>query len=425
MRLGWMSSLTALLTGVLFSCGGTPEGTVAIVTGDEVDVFSRAPAAVTLVTEKVGTDGKRTEISRAQLPVDSVRLGEQPRTEIGALAVSGLDATGKALVRGETLFVQWGALENTALEVFVQRTGELARMPRGPAAFDALVATTVVGRYILAANGTATMTYDLLALRPLSTGTVLPRPARSIATVGTAALVIDEAGATTYDLSDGSTYTTEPPTGGTFAEVAGGAQIMAPDGTQYIVGATRMTGGPTARVLVLDTEGKASFAALTVPREGACATYVEGRGLVVVGGDGAAAGAELLARGATLATPLPFPPDAIKGCGAATLDNAHVAVVGSGGPVRVLDLACTTACTPAAWPDAVPVVRAEMQPLAADAAFVLGDDAEGATHAYRASAAGLREVPLRNPRRGARLVRNPVGALTVVGGGVGIEQYLE
>jgi len=414
----------ALSLGLL-SCGGTPDGSIAIVTGEESDVFSRSPAPVTLVTETIGTDGTRAEISRVELPVDVVRLGDQQRSAIGALAVSGLDAAGMPLVRGETLFVQWGALENTTLEVFVQRIGELARMPHGPPAFDALVATVAVGRYILAANGTSTMTYDLLGLRPVTSVTTLPRPARSIATVGTAALVIDEAGATTFELSDGTTYETAAPAGGTFGEVAGGVQITAPDGTQYVVGATRASGGPTARVLVLDKDGKGSFAGLTVPREGACATYVEGRGLVVVGGDPAAAGAELLAPGATLATPLPFPADAVKGCGATALDNARVAVAGGGGPVRVLDLACTTACTPSSWPDPIPLVRAEARRLAPDAAFVLGDDADGVTHAYRASATGLREVPLRNPRRGARLVASPIGALAVVGGGPGIEQYLE
>ena len=388
------------------SCSGTPEGTISIVTGEETDVFTRAPAAVTLVTEK---------IARAELPVDTVKLGDQQRTDVGALAIAGLDATGATVVRGETLFVQWGALQDATLEVFVQRTGELARMPRGRAAFDPTAATMIAGRYVLAANGTATMIYDLLALKPLASSPVLPRPAKSLASGGTAVLVIDDEGATTFDLSDGSSYTLEPPTGGTFREIAGGSRVEAPDGTQYIVGATRLTGGPTARVFVIDPEGKGSFAGLTAPREGACATFVEGRGLVVIGGDQAAAGAEVLAPGASLATPLPFP-------------AGHVAVAGGSAesaPVRVLDLACTTGCAPAAWPDTVPLVRAEALTIAADAAFILGDDASGATHAYRASATGTREIPLRVPRRGARLLPTATGAFTVIGGAAGIEQYLD
>jgi hypothetical protein len=424
-----LSSLRAWLPlGLLLACSDTPEGTIALVTGEETDVFSRAPAPVTLVTEKVALDGTRTEIARTSLPADTVRLGDQQRSDVGALRVTGLDAAGQPVVRGETLLVQWGALENTALEVFVQRTGELARMPRGPSAFEPQVATVIAGRYVFAANGTSSMLYDLLALRPLSNPPVLSRPAKSIASVGTAVLVVDDAGATTLDLSDGTSYPLDAPTGGTFAEVAGGAHVAAPDGTQYIVGATRATGGPTARVLVIDAEGKGSFAALSGAREGACATFIEGRGLVVVGGDSAAAGAEVLGPGATLGTPLPFPPDPTKGCGATALDNAHVAVAGggaAGGPVRVLDLACTTACAPASWPDTVPLVRAEASTIASDVAFVVGDDATGATHAYRASATGTREIPLRVARRGARLVRTAAGVFAVVGGAAGIEQYLE
>ncbi|MBX3225066.1 MAG: hypothetical protein KF795_31405 [Labilithrix sp.] len=416
----------AALFASSLACSGTPEGTVALVTGDEVDVFSRAPAAVTLVTEKVALDGTRTEIARADLPVDTVRLGAQQRTDVGALAVSGLDASGAVVVRGETLLVQWGALENTTLEVFVQRTGELARLPRGPGAFDPTATALIAGRYVLAANGTATMLYDLLALKPLASPPVLPRPARSLASVGAAVLVIDDEGASTLDLSSAASYPVDAPVGGTFAEVAGGMTVVAPDGTQYVVGATRSTGGASARILIVDADGNRSFSGLTAPREGACATFVAGRGLVVVGGDASAAGAELLAPGASLATPLPFPADPVKGCGAASLDNARVAVAGGGdAPVRVLDLACTTDCAPVTWPDAIPLARAEAHAIAPDVAFIVGDDATGATHAYRATSTGAREVPLRVPRRGARLVPTPIGAFTLVGGAAGIEHYLD
>ncbi len=415
-----------LALGVLAACSDAPEGTVTIVTGEETDVFSRAPAPTTLVTEKIALDGTRTELRRTPLPADTVDLGNLPQTDAGALGVRGLDAAGKPVVRGETLFVQWGALASSQLEVFVQRTGELARMPRGPGAFDPLATTIVAGRYALAANGTATMVYDLLGLKPI-TSPVLPRPARSIASFDTSLLVVDEGGATTFELSTSTSYPLDAPTGGTFAEIAGGQRTIAPDGTQYLVGATRAGGGATARVLVLDAQGKATFASLGTPREGACATYVEGRGLVVVGGDPAAPGAELLAPGASVATPLPFPPDAARGCAATAVDAGHVAIIGGSTTVeaRVLDLACASSCTPTTWQGAIPLVRAEAITLAPDALFVLGDDAGGASHAYRASPTGTREIPLRVPRRGARLLRSPTGAALVVGGAAGIEQYFD
>lgn len=417
------------------SCRGTPEGSVNVVTGEETDVFSRAPAPVTLLTEKVAIDGTKTEMKRSALPADSIDLGELPSTEAGAISVTGLDAAGKVLVRGETLLVQWGALEGSALQVFVQRTGEFARMPQGPAAIDVTHATMAVGRYVLASNDTSLIIYDLLGLRTFTTPPALPRPAKSIASVGTAALVIDEAGATTLDLSTGTTYPLDQPAGGTFAEVAGGERVPAADGSQYIVGATRNAGGATVRVLVVDVEGKASFAALTTPREGACATWLEGRGLVVVGGSTSGPGAEVLAPGASVATPLPFPTEPVRGCGAATLDTSHVAIaggtggtgdVGAGTPARVLDIACAQECALTSWPDPLALARAQVVGISPEAVFVLGDDAGGATHAYRASSTGMREIALRVPRRGARAFVTPTNTLGVLGGGApGVEQYLE
>jgi hypothetical protein len=416
----------------LLSCSGTPEGTIAIVTGEETDAFSRTPAPVLLVTEKIASDGSRSELKRTSLPTDTLDLGELPRAEVAGVAVKALDGAGKVLLRGETLLVQWGALQNSTLEIFVQRVGELARMPRGPAAIEATHATMVVGRYVLATSGTSATLYDLLGLRTLTGAPILPRPAKSIVTVGTAALIIDEGGATTYDLATASSAAVEPPPGGTFAEVAGGDRVSARDGSQFVVGATRASGGPTARILMLDPDGKATFLGLTAPREGACSTWVEGRGLIVYGGDRGAAGAEVLAPGATLATPLPFPPDAVRGCAATTLDNTHVLVVGGARAAdddttaRVLDLACTTGCAATRWPDPVALVRAQSFALAPDSALVVGDDASGASHAFRISAAGgKRELPLRIPRRGARLVATPTAAFAVIGGGAGIEQYVE
>lgn len=426
--------VAALAILVAVSCSSTPNGTISIVTGDETDVFSRAPAPVTLGTEKIALDGKRTEVSRATLPTDTISLGELPQSEIGGVAVTGWDSTGQAVVRGESLFVQWGALENMTLEVFVQRTNELARMPHGPDAIEPSAATMVAGRYILLANGTSATIYDLLTLSTLSSPPTLPRPAKSLATAGTAVLVIDDTGATTLDLSSRQTYAFDPPTGGTFAEIAGGAQVIASDGSQYIVGGTRTSGGPSARVLRVDASGTASFASLTAPREGACATFVDGRGLVVYGGNGAAAGGELLTIDGAVATPLPFPSDAVTGCAAAKLDSGHVLVAGGtgapgdtggGAPARVLDLACATQCAPVAWPDSIPLVRTQAMGLATDAVFLLGDDTAGASHAYRASAAGLREIPLKRARRGAKLIGTPIAPATIVGGAAGIEQYQE
>ena len=414
----------ALVAAVLTSCAGDPEGTIAITTGEEIDALSRAPAPTTIVTEALALDRSRRELARATLPTESFSLGALPRSDVGAIAVTALDAAGKPILRGETLYVQWGALESAGLEVFVQRVGELARVPRGPASIEAIHATVAVGRYLLATNGTAAVLYDLLNLRALDAPPTFPRPARSLVTFDTTVLLVDEQGATAFDLQTRREGEVAAPAGASFAEIAGGSTVRASEGTQLVVGATRLAGGPTPRLLHLAADGKLTAASLANAREGACATWVEGRGLVVYGGSPVAPGGEVIAPGATQGAALPFPPDPIRGCGAATLDGSHVLIAGE--QTRVLDLACASECEPIAWPGALGLVRAEAFPLAPDAALVVGDDATGASKVFRVSAGGHVEIPLKTPRRGARLVPLPQHGLVMIAGGApGLEQYAE
>jgi len=418
--------LSSFLVAFFAACSSADEGKVTIVTGDETEVFSRAPAAVTLVTDIVALDGSKKELSRTALPNATVDLGELGRADIGAVAITGLGADGKALVKGESLLVQFGALELQDLQIFAQRTGELARLPSGPAAATVRMPVVIEGRFILATNGTSAYLYDLLQLRTLAGNPVLPRPAKSAASFGSSALLIDERGATTFDLTTGYSQDVSAPTNGTFAEVAGGARINAPDSAQLIVGGTRSEGDPSPRVLQVDASGVLSFASLVDVRLDGCAAYVTGRGLVVYGGNANAPGGEVLAPGATVATPLPFPPDPITRCGATALDTSHVLIAGGGGPARVIDLACTTSCAPVPWIGDIPVSRAQAADLAPDAALIVGEAPDGITHVYRASPTELREIPLKTERREARLVRIPTGALAIVGGNApGIELYRE
>lgn len=440
MRGAWSCrSLLASAAGILVlgACTDPPTATLTITTGEETDAFSRAPAPTTLLVEGMGLDGTVEQLAKTSLPTDDVSLGDKSRADIGAIRVTASDATGKALLKGETLFVQYGALENTSLEVFVQRTGELARLPRAPMTLEAPLLGVSVGRYLVAASGTDIYLYDLLRLTVLSGIPALPKPARSLVTFGAAAIVIDDQGASTFDLSAQTVGELAAPAGGTFAEVAGGATVYLPDGSAFVVGGTRSTGGPSARVLAITKEGGVAFASLATPREGACATWVEGRGLVIAGGttDPKAAGAEVLAPGSTQGAPLAYPADAVKRCGAATIDPSHVLVAGGVGspddvkgaaPARVLDLACAKDCKPAVWTGALPLVRAEAFALTQGAALVVGDDASGATRAFRMTSAEAREIAVKAPRRNARLVALPVaGTAAIVGGAAPIEQYVE
>jgi hypothetical protein len=428
-------AVLALLVFGLLSCKDDPTATVAITVGPELDAFSRSPAPTTLIVENVALDGTVTELSRTALPTDSVSLGDKGRTDVGAFRLSATDGAGKVLLKGESLFVQFGALQEAGLEIFMQRTGETARLPNAPVALDAPRVGLTVARYVLATSGTSSFLYDLLLLKPAPSLGVLPRAAKSLGAFGTAALIIDDAGASTVDLSTGQSSDLAAPTGGTFAEIAGGASTEALDGAVSVVGGTRTTGGPSARVFRIAADGSVAFAALATAREGACAAWVDGRGLFVYGGAGTEAAAELLATGSAIGTKLPFPADAVKGCGATALDGSHVLVVGGvGSPTdvggaaqaRVLDLACTTDCKPTPWMGTLPLVRAEAIALAPDVALVLGDDASGASRLFRATATGPKEITLKVPRRGARMQALPVkNTVAIVGGAPEIEQYTE
>jgi hypothetical protein len=421
-----ISSLVAVLLG-LGACAVPAESSIQLVTGEEVDVVSRTPQVVEILVEKVSLEGARTELARAKLFSPSLDLGSMVQREVGALSITGLDAAGVAVVRGDSLFLQWGALEHMTLEVFVQRTREFARLPRGPSVGSSERTAILASRYVLTTAGDQASLYDLLRLTTLAPRT-LPRVPRSLVTGGTSALLLDQHGASLIDLGTGAVSSFDAPSGGAFAEAAGGRTIPSPDGTQFVVGATRTDGGASARILIVDPSGRTTFASLNTAREGACAAYVEGRGLVVFGGSSGPEPIEVLAPGATTAAVLAQTSTAPRGCSATPLDGAHVAIAGgiaSDSPVAVVDLGCTGTCPPTPWRGAIPLVQAESLALGPEAIFLVGEDSSGVTRAFRASPAELREIPLRTPRRGGRLLRSPTGSLLVVGGAPGIEQYLD
>jgi len=385
------------------------------------------------VVEAIGLDNVATEIARTSLPTDTLSLGDRGRTDIAALRVTAKDAAGTTLLRGESLFFQYGALENASFEVFVQRTGELARLPRAPAALDNPVTVLSLQRYILLASGSSTFLYDLLLLKTLGISPTFKRPAKSLVTYESVAYVIDEQGATTIDLTNDVSVENDVPSGGTFADVAGGATIQAEDGSSYVVGGTRAAGDATTRVLKVDKDGKATFSNLVTPRVGACATWVQGRGLLVYGGSPNGPAAELLAADAPSAQALPFPTDPITGCGASTLTPQHVVIAGgtAAGVIAkraplVFDLACAKDCVGIPWPNEIALGRASVATLNPEAALVVGDEANGESRAFRVSSKDQRPIPLKVARKGAKVIALPTrGQFAIVGGAAAIEQYLE
>ena len=144
----------------------------------------------------------------------------------------------------------------------------------------------------------------------------------------------------------------DPPAGLTFSEVSGGATLALSDGTLFIVGCTRTSGEPTAKVLRVGVDGKFSAVSLATPRLGSAAAVV-GDTLVVVGGNTTRAGVEVLRAGESAFGPLAFPPEASGSPEAgsslvlAQAGNQTLVLGGNGTegplPVRTLDFSCTAA----------------------------------------------------------------------------------
>jgi hypothetical protein len=450
-RIASFVPLALLLSG---GCSNTPSGSIELVTGGETDVFTKSPVPSTLRVDAV-TQSSVTTLATVSLPATTVDLGTQDENNTAILQVTGLGASNTRLIYGVSIPVQYGDLETATLPIFVQRTGELARLPDPPSEVrPAPVVSTVQGQYLFIAGGTdsslatKTQLYDFGALVPLGSPPTLPRAPLSMAVVGTVALLIDSQGATYFDLASDANADVSPPSGASFADVAGGMTVVADDGTEYVVGATRTTGAPTDKVLILnpsdssvsaDVTGKLTWASLTAPRLGASATWVSGRGLVVAGGSATAHGVELIGPlPSTTPTPFAYPPDASNGAGAAPLGDAqHVLLAGGIGPtgqdagVRTVDLACSMGCMPAKW-SSLPIAIGNAQAFAWDATdgFVVGSEPgaaganSGVTHTFRLTSTAATEVATKVPHKNALGALSPVGTVLVVGGASQIESFV-
>lgn len=438
----------APLLGVaaLAACGQTPSATIQLTTGGETDTFTRAPAPTKLSVDAVDSQGNVTNLATASLPTDTIDLGTHNETDTVTLEVTGTDDNGNRLVFGASVPLQYGALDGLTLPLFVQRTGELARLPGALAdARPAPVLSQLQGQYLFVGGGSdaslakTTQIYDFSQFQPLTSPPSLPRVPLSLAFIGPVAMAFDASGGSYFDFSQNTSQDIPALAGGQFADVAGGQTIVADDGTTYIVGATRTTQPPTDKVLVIDPSdtsnsnypvGNLSWAQLTAPRLGASATWVTGRGLVVAGGSATAKGVELLAEKTPTGSALPYPSDPSVGSGAIALDQQHVLLAGGLTPdmkdagVREIDLGCTSSCAAMTW-SALPVAVGAAQVFSIDPAnaFMVGSEPSGTSHAYRLTSTAATEVPFKVPRQNARAIVSPVGSIVVVGGATEIESF--
>jgi hypothetical protein len=452
----FLAPAVALASGaalVCMACNSTDSGTIQIITDPEAGTFSESPVPTELQVAAVESADASTVLATAQLPTSTIDLGQQSESApVVSLNITGYDASKTRRVFGASLPIQYAALAGQTIPIFVQRTGELARLP-GPLSDSRLapVLAVVQGEFLLVAGGSdsslaeTTQIYDFGEYGAFDAPPTLPVAPQSIALSGTVAWLINASGGMYYDFSGNSAPASIPaPDGGTFADVAGGATVIDPNGAQYIVGGTRTT---TASALVLKIDpndasnasypyGNATWLTLSSARKGAGAAWV-GSHLVVAGGNTSASGpgAEIVDPDFTGSSAFPSPADPSFGVGAAALDSQRMLLAGGALPsfqdpgVRVIDLGCAPSSSDTCvttWTPALPVALESAQTFAwtADDGLVVGSEfATGKTHVFRLTPMSATEVQTRVPHVDARAVWSPVGSIVLFGGANTIESF--
>ena len=430
--------MLGLLTGVAFACSDPepyPPGEILLTQGQETDTWTADPVPVSVRVTRILEDGTRKRVATLDVPPVPFSMGQEG---VARFEVTAPDEDGKTAVWGRSLTLDTLGLSGSTLYLFVGRTGRFSRPPN-QAMIDhgEMAPAAVVGdRHIFLAGGTHN-SYAVAEYYDLGLWGVVPTPIafecpaqpcefRSIAVVdGWLLVAVGDNWARWFDLGD-ATFTSYgeaelPSRLDSYSGVAGGRTVYAPDGTAYIVGATR-TGPPTSEVLQVDVDGALSALSTTVARAGAAATWVDERGLVVVGGAAEECGAELLAEGSDAFVPLPFAPDPTTGAALAGVDKSTVMRLGGktadgeAADSVTLALGCGTECQPEPFGEPIELDQATAFRLGDDDTLLIGTEPEGTTQAVRMRSDELEVIRPRDARRGATALLVPTGHVALAGG---------
>ncbi len=412
----------------------TPNLHLDVTVGLEKGAFSQDPAVVSVKVRGLDPAGVEV-VSATTAPGGALDFGEIDSDAQLSFEVTGADAQGTTVMRGRSL----GAVPVSGVTgdfpLFVQRVNEWARPPGGLLQTHVGgVASVAAERYLVLGGGVIgkgdkadeVEAYDLFALGGLALGGITSQPETMIPR-GSSVFFASHKSAESIDFSSGEGVAVAAPEGlATYGLIAGGQPIDTTDGRTFVVGGTRPT-EPTRSVLIAAADGTLSSINLIEERAGASAVWIEGVGLVVVGGSATAAGVEVLGPKATSFAKLSFPPDATVGAGA-VLDGASGVVLvggtldGAPAPIRRLDPTCVDACTAKVVTGSDPSVA-----LTAVHAYTLGGGrilavgeaitAPAQTHSYVLQlGTSATELPLREPRSGAAVIPAPNGTLALFGG---------
>lgn len=426
-----LSALCLLAAACSSSTAVTP--TLAVTPGLEPSPLTAA-AGVTRVELRVrgvsgvsGVAGTETTVATAKPDDGGLDVPDAARTGIGSLVLAGLGADGGELAYGRTPAIDLTGISTYSAQIFVQKPG-LARMLTLPAAPVAPRVGMFGVRYLALVEPASKdlELVDLLGVRTYTKrGAFAVAPSAAVLFAGTYALAIATDGTTSLvDFDAGTSTSPALPSGVLAGDLAGARGIVGDDGSAYLVAATRATltsgggGAPSDLVLRLGTDGALTARRLATKRAGASAVWLEGRGLVVLGGaaDAGSAGAEILASGATTASPLPFATDATAGAIAVAVDTHTVLRAHPDGTLDALDLACATACTPTAASaklDGAPIDAAALERggalFSTDKGSLVRVDAKGAATTPVGALTALPALPVMRA-----LVALPTGVVAAV-----------
>ena len=434
-----------------------PAGHYVITPGQEADIFSMSPAPVQYsVFSLLATDSNAswTEVSTSNTPVENI---EVPPTSAYWYSLQGEDTDGTRRVQASSFPISGITMAGHDYPLFAGRTDAFGRPP------GALVTPQgnhppvgmIWGRYlwVLGASSMSAITtdsYDLIGWGEASAETSdnsfatltckeQPCAFQSFATyatydsdnylTGEYALGIGSNWANAIDIYGGTIQDVTLPTGlSSWADLAGGRTLTTLSGASYIVGATRSSAG-SAAVFEISTSNTLVPFGLNKSRQNAAATYVEGQGLVVVGGisadDSTSSAIELLTPDGTKFTSLPYPADHVQG--AALLPGNSTGTVvwriggrnsdGTAAPSVSYDLSCTQDCTPQALTGLDVDVITAVGFAYADSRIVVGEvDTDGTMDAWRLINGTVIRIPQREPRRSATAFELPNGFIALVGG---------
>ncbi len=378
---------------------------------------------------KTDQAGDTQDLLSFDTPASGFSLG---RGGVGRVHVRGRDSQGEVEFSADSVLIDPRGVAERVLPLPVGQAGSLGLAePLAPLDAPIQLSGVVAERYLLSVSAEARGSLYDLGLWRASEAFDLPCPSEADCRIqtllvfdGWIGVFIGPAGASYLDFATGDQGQLAAPEPGAFGAVAGGRVVSAPSGDQYVIGATR-PGVATDRVLRISPDGELSVLKLTSPRQGAAAAYLDGRGVLVVGGSDTAAGVEQLKPEATAFDALSAAPDPTRGAAVFEAADGVFRVGGGQGSAPAasakLDLGCSTTCQPEVAGQALG--SAESVSLArteGGEVLLLASSASGESQLLRVSSdqSALQLTPLGSDpaRTGGLLQRLPTGQLAVLGG---------